>query len=205
MLDKNGGIPLLRYSMRATQPCQLLGAACNKNPPVTIPNSKKAALYFPYLLSPDPLTGQPINPVTGSLNEIPPSATVAGVFAATDVSRGVWKAPAGFQAITRNSTGVVERGRMTDQRQGLLNPIGVDCLRDFPNIGTTVFGARTLVTLTDEQWRYVPVRRMALFLKSRYRRLTQHLLPGGPLRPYPCRSLSGWTAPAFVGAFGNPG
>jgi phage tail sheath protein FI len=138
------------------------------NFPITIPESKNAALYFPYLLSPDPLTGQPTNLATGSLNEIPPSATVAGVFAATDLSRGVWKAPAGFQATTRNTTGVVERGRMTDQRQGLLNPIGVDCLRDFPNIGTAVFGARTLVTLTDEQWRYVPVRRMALFLEQTF-------------------------------------
>jgi hypothetical protein len=139
------------------------------NPPVTIPAGKNAALYFPYLLSPDPLTGQPTNSVTGRVNEIPPSATVAGVFAATDLSRGVWKAPAGFQAMTNNTTGVVERGRMTDQQQGLLNPIGVDCLRVFPNIANpVVFGARTLVTLTDEQWRYVPVRRMALFLEQTF-------------------------------------
>jgi phage tail sheath protein FI len=137
------------------------------NVPIIIPESKNAALYFPYLLSPDPLTGQPTNLATGSVNEIPPSATVAGVFAATDLNRGVWKAPAGFQATTRNATGVVERGKMTDQRQGLLNPIGVDCLREFPNLGTpVVFGARTTVTLTDEQWRYVPVRRMALFLEQ---------------------------------------
>jgi uncharacterized protein len=134
--------------------------------PITIPTSKNGALYFPYLQSPDPLTGQSTNAVTGAINEIPPSATVAGIFAQTDVSRGVWKAPAGFQATTNNTTGVVERGRLTDQRQGLLNPIGVNCLRDFPNIGTAVFGARTLVTLTDEQWRYVPVRRMALFLEQ---------------------------------------
>jgi hypothetical protein len=134
--------------------------------PITIPESKNASLYFPYLQSPDPLTGQPTNLATGSVNEIPPSATVAGVYAATDLARGVWKAPAGFQATTTNTTGVVARGRMSDQRQGLLNPIGVNCLRDFPNIGTAVFGARTLVTLTDEQWRYVPVRRMALFLEQ---------------------------------------
>jgi uncharacterized protein len=136
------------------------------NPPVTIPESKNAALYFPYLLSPDPLTGQPVNLVTGTANEIPPSPTVAGVFAATDLSRGVWKAPAGFMATTNNVNGVVERGRMTNPRQGLLNPIGVNCLRDFPNIGNAVFGARTLVTMTDEQWRYVPVRRTALFLEQ---------------------------------------
>lgn len=139
----------------------------------TPPEGPNAALYFPYLKSPDPLTGSAINPVTGQVNEIPPAATVAGIFAATDVARGVWKAPAGFQATTNNTTGVVDRGRMTDLRQGTLNPLGVNCLRDFPNIGTAVFGARTLVTLTDEQWRYVPVRRMALFLEqSLYANLT---------------------------------
>jgi len=135
--------------------------------PPGIPQGPNAALYFPYLASPDPISGAPTNPA-GQVNEIPPSPTVAGIFAATDVSRGVWKAPAGFQATTKNTTGVVERGRMTDQRQGLLNPIGVNCLRDFPNIGTVVFGARTTVTLTDEQWRYVPVRRMALFLEQTF-------------------------------------
>jgi phage tail sheath protein FI len=133
----------------------------------SMPHDKNAALYFPYLTSPDPVTGATTNPA-GQVNEIPPSATVAGVFAATDVGRGVWKAPAGFQATTKNTTGVVERGRMTDQRQGVLNPIGVNCLRDFPNIGTAVFGARTTVTLTDEQWRYVPVRRIALFLEQTF-------------------------------------
>lgn len=131
-----------------------------------IPKGKNAALYFPYLKSPDPLTGASTNPATGKVNEIPPSATVAGIFAATDVNRGVWKAPAGFQATTTNTTGVVDRGRMTNQRQGVLNPLGVNCLRDFPNVGTAVFGARTLVTQTEEQWRYVPVRRMALFLEQ---------------------------------------
>jgi phage tail sheath protein FI len=137
------------------------------------PESANSALYFPYLQSLDPLTGSAINPMTGEVNEIPPAATVAGLYAATDLARGVWKAPAGFQASTTNTTGVVARGQMTDMRQGTLNPLGVNCLRDFPNVGTIVFGARTLVTVTDEQWRYVPVRRMALFLEqSLYANLT---------------------------------
>jgi len=130
------------------------------------PTGSNAALYFPYLTSPDPLTGGPLNALTGKVNEIPPAPTVAGLFAATDLARGVWKAPAGFQTTTLNTTGVVERGQMTEMRQGTLNPIGVNCLRDFPNVGTAVFGARTLVTLTEEQWRYVPVRRTALFLEQ---------------------------------------
>jgi hypothetical protein len=132
----------------------------------TLPESKNTALYFPYLLTPDPFTGSATNALTNLPSQIPPAATVAGIYAATDVSRGVWKAPAGFQAQTNNVTGVVERGRMTDQRQGVLNPLGINCLRSFPNIPTVVFGSRTLVTLTDEQWRYVPVRRMALFLEQ---------------------------------------
>lgn len=132
----------------------------------SLPESKNAALYFPYLLSPDPITGSATNYVTNQPSQIPPAATVAGVYSTTDLNRGVWKAPAGFQATCNNVTGVVARGVMTDLRQGTLNPLGVNCLRLFPNIPTIVFGARTLATNTDEQWRYVPVRRMALFLEQ---------------------------------------
>lgn len=132
----------------------------------SIPESKNAALYFPYLLSPDPITGSGVNYVTGQPSQIPPAATVCGLYAATDLARGVWKAPAGFQTQANNVTGVTQRGLMTDPRQGVLNPLGVNCLRQFPNVGTVVFGARTLVTLTDEQWRYVPVKRTALFIEQ---------------------------------------
>ena len=57
---------------------------------------------------------------------------------------------------------------MNDARQGTLNPLGVNCLRTFPGIGTVVFGARTSVTANTafQQWRYVPVRRMALFIEQ---------------------------------------
>jgi phage tail sheath protein FI len=130
-----------------------------------LPISKNAALYFPYLLSPDPFTGGPNNSVTGEPNSIPPAATVAGIYSATDLARGVWKAPAGFQATTNNTNGVVPTGRMTDIQQGTLNPIGVNCLRDFPNLPTIVFGARTLAVNNDQQWTYVSVRRMALFIE----------------------------------------
>jgi phage tail sheath protein FI len=106
--------------------------------------------------------------VTGQTIELPPSGSVAGIFARIDVNRGVWKAPAGLEATVNNTPGLVDRGRMTDQRQGTLNPIGVNCLREFPGIGVVVFGARTQVTNNSslQQWRYVPVRRMALFLEQ---------------------------------------
>jgi phage tail sheath protein FI len=126
----------------------------------TSPKSQNAALYFPYIVSTDPLTGASIN--------LPPGGTVAGIYARTDNNRGVWKAPAGLETTVVNTTGVVETGRMNDMRQGTLNPLGVNCLRDFPGIGTVVFGARTSVTQNPafEQWRYIPVRRMALFIEQ---------------------------------------
>jgi phage tail sheath protein FI len=125
------------------------------------PLEKNCALYFPYIKSTDPVTGQEL--------DLPPSGTVAGIFSRTDLNRGVWKAPAGLETTINNTTGVVETGRMNDLRQGVLNPLGVNCLRDFPGTGTVVFGARTLVTNNPalrDQWRYVPVRRMALFLEQ---------------------------------------
>ena len=126
----------------------------------TIPKSQNGALYFPYLRSQDPQTG---NPVT-----IPPSGYVAGIFSAEDTNRGVWKAPAGLETIINDTSGVVPSGVMTDARQGTLNPMGVNCLRGFPGIGTVIWGARTSVAANPafQQYRYVPVRRMALFLEQ---------------------------------------
>jgi phage tail sheath protein FI len=125
-----------------------------------VPRSINGALYFPYLNTQDPLTGKP--------RELPPGGFVAGIFAREDTNRGVWKAPAGLETTILNTTGVVERGRMTDRRQGVLNPKGVNCLRGFPGIGTVVYGARTLATgnTSLQQWWYVPVRRTALFIEQ---------------------------------------
>ncbi len=127
-----------------------------------IPKSTNGAIYFPYLRS--------LNPITGEAENVPPSGFVAGVYARTDLNRGVWKAPAGMETTLLNTTGVVDSGRMTDERQGTLNPIGVNCLRSFPGIGTVVYGARTLrgsdTDTAFKQWKYVPVRRMALFIEQ---------------------------------------
>jgi phage tail sheath protein FI len=125
-----------------------------------IPKTINGALYFPYLQSHDPQTN--------ALIELAPSGFVAGQYATTDLNRGVWKAPAGLQTVLLNTIGVAERGEMTDLRQGTLNPKGVNCIRDFPGVGSVVFGARTLVTENPsfEQWRYVPVRRIALFIEQ---------------------------------------
>jgi phage tail sheath protein FI len=126
-----------------------------------IPNSSpNGALYFPYLKTLDPSSGDVVH--------LPPSGYVAGIYARTDTNRGVWKAPAGLETSLLNTTGVVDEGKMTDMRQGTLNPIGVNVLRSFPGSGTVVWGARTIVAANPsfEQWRYVPVRRMALFIEQ---------------------------------------
>jgi phage tail sheath protein FI len=124
------------------------------------PKSQNGALYFPYLLSTDLIT-------TKTIPE-PPSGFVAGIYAATDASRGVWKAPAGLATTLRSTTGPVISGLMNDPRQGVLNLASVNCLRSFAGIGTVVWGARTLVADNDAfaQSKYVPVRRMTLFLEQ---------------------------------------
>lgn len=136
------------------------GAATNNPPTPAPPMSANGAIYFPYLQTTDPVTGAPA--------VAPPSGFVAGIFANEDNTRGVWKSPAGLETIISGTVGVVPWGAMTDPQQGVLNNVGVNCLRTFPDIGTVVFGARTLVSANPayEQWKYVAVRRMALFIEQ---------------------------------------
>jgi phage tail sheath protein FI len=128
-------------------------------PNVTIPESPNGALYFPWLRSTDPVTSSPIT--------LPPSGFVAGLYASEDSNRGVWKAPAGLETLLQGTQGVVPTGVVSDGRQGVLNPIGVNCIRAFPGVGTVIYGARTLVSANTalEQDKYVPVRRMTLFIE----------------------------------------
>lgn len=118
--------------------------------------ARSAAICFPRILRSDPL---------GGVREMPASGSVAGVMARTDSTRGVWKAPAGFDA---SLGGVTPSVIMTDRQQGRLNQRGINCLRAFPNIGTVIFGARTLAGADSlaSEWKYVPVRRTALFLEQ---------------------------------------
>jgi phage tail sheath protein FI len=127
---------------------------------------KNAAVYFPRVRMADPALGN-------ALETFPPCGVVAGVMARTDAERGVWKAPAGQETTL---LGVQELAvKLTDGENGRLNPLGVNCLRTFPVIGNVVWGARTLDgadTLASE-WKYVPVRRLALFLEESLYRGTQ--------------------------------
>lgn len=117
------------------------------------------AAYWPRVRVPDLLN-------KGNLRTFAPSGTVAGVYAATDGSRGVWKAPAGINATLDGVQGLTYQ--LTDPENGLLNPLGLNSLRTFPVYGSVVWGARTLAgaDALASQWKYVPVRRMALFLEQ---------------------------------------
>jgi phage tail sheath protein FI len=122
-------------------------------------NGDYGAVYFPHLLQSDPLK-------QGQIGVFPPSGAVAGIFARTDNERGVWKAPAGLGAGIVGAIGFDVK--MTDAENGQLNPLGVNCLRAFSAAGNVVWGARTLRgadALTDD-YKYVPVRRLALFLEE---------------------------------------
>ena len=126
------------------------------------PLSTNAALYYPWLRTTDP--------VTGAAATAPPSGFVAGMYGQEDNARGVWKSPAGIETTLRGTTGVDLKGVMTNNQQGVLNENALNCLRDFPAVGTVIFGARTTAGATlntaQQQWRYVAVRRTALFIEQ---------------------------------------
>jgi phage tail sheath protein FI len=91
---------------------------------------------------------------------LPPSGYIAGLYARTDASRGVWKAPAGTQAGLNGVVGLA--ADITDVQQGNLNPLSVNVIRSF-TAGVVSWGARTLTA--DPEWRYVSVRRTAIMLR----------------------------------------
>ena len=128
--------------------------------------SNYAALYFPRLQTPDPLRGN-------RAGELGPCGSMAGIMARTDSSRGVWKAPAGLEA-TVNGAQLLTVA-LNDGENGNLNPLGVNCLRSFPAAGTVAWGARTLEGSDQlaSEWKYLPVRRTALFIEESLYRGTQ--------------------------------
>jgi len=128
--------------------------------------SENAMLYFPRLNMANPLRD-------GQVEAFAPCGAVAGIIARTDSVRGVWKAPAGLEAGIRSVRGMTVP--LTDAENGELNPLGVNCLRTLPAAGHVVWGART--TVGDDrlasQWKYIPVRRTALFIEETLYRNTQ--------------------------------
>lgn len=119
---------------------------------------RNAAVYFPRVRVADPLN-------QNRPRSLAPSGTMAGLYARTDGERGVWKAPAGTEVRLR----VQELDEvLTDPQNGVLNPLGVNCLRNFPVFGNISWGARTLdgADQIGSEWKYVPVRRLALFIEE---------------------------------------
>ena len=121
---------------------------------LTKPNSY-GALHFPWIRALDP-SGVSAQPVL-----LPPSGYIAGLYARIDANRGVWKAPAGAEASLSGAVGLgVE---LTDVQHGNLNPLSVNVIRRFATSGIVSFGARTISS--DPEWKYVPVRRVAIMLR----------------------------------------
>jgi Bacteriophage tail sheath protein len=130
-----------------------------------------AALYFPRLRMPDPLA-------ENALTDFAPCGVVAGVIARTDSERGVWKAPAGIEASVAGVFGTSVNGAQTtliDADSAALNPVAVNVIRDVPGVGPVVWGARTMDgrDLLASQWKYLPVRRVALYIEESLYRGTQ--------------------------------
>lgn len=132
----------------------------------SLPKSDHAAVYYPWLKVADPLNG-------GKLRIMPPSGTIAGLYARTDSARGVWKAPAGIEATLSGVQGVTYT--LTNGENGILNPLGVNCIRVLPVYGSVAWGTRTLRgadSMTSE-YKYIPVRRLALYIEESLYRGTQ--------------------------------
>lgn len=117
-----------------------------------------AAMYYPWITV-DGAGGKPLN--------VPPSGFIAGIIARTDIERGVHKAPA--NVVVRGA--LRPTSQISKSEQEILNPIGVNCIREFPGLGVRVWGARTLSS--DARWRYVPVRRLFNFVERSLERGTQ--------------------------------
>ena len=115
-------------------------------------DTEYAALYYPWVEVLDPSTVQNV--------DVPPSGHMAGIYAQTDNSRGVFKAPANVEIaqITQISQDVNKR------EQELLNPVGINALRFFPDRGNRVWGARTLSS--ESAWKYINVRRLFIYVEA---------------------------------------
>jgi|SRR5579864_678662 len=122
-------------------------------------NAANAAFYFPWINAPDPQ-------LNNAIRAFPPCGFIAGIYARIDGTRGVWKAPAGTEANLTAVTGAAIQ--LTDEENGFLNPTAVNCIRNFNVYGTVVWGARTCQgnDQIGSQWKYVPVRRMALYIEE---------------------------------------
>ncbi|MES2324812.1 MAG: phage tail sheath C-terminal domain-containing protein [Pseudomonadota bacterium] len=128
--------------------------------------SRNAALFFPRLL-------EAVAERSGQVSALAPCGAIAGILARTDANRGVWEAPAGIDTALNGVEGLSVA--ISDAANGLLNPLGINCLRAMSSAGRIVWGARTLQgdDRLGSEWKYIPVRRTALFIEESVYRGTQ--------------------------------
>ena len=123
------------------------------------------AVFFPWIKIKDPANFSP-NPIA-----VPPSASVAGVIARTDIARGVWKSPAGPESNIVDAVGLV--ANVSGQEQNSFNNMGINTIRSFPGRGIFIWGARTLGTSSSSEYKYISVRRLSIFIEQSIQQGTQ--------------------------------
>jgi uncharacterized protein len=128
-----------------------------------LPTSTYTALYYPWLRVANRYYHPETAPHEPRTVAVPPSGFAAGMWGRTDGRRGVWKAPAGTEAGLLGVAGLT--ATVEDLEQAVLNPSGVNCIRRLNGYGTVIWGARTLATRAVPEWRYVPVRRTAIYIE----------------------------------------
>ena len=124
---------------------------------ITGSKSINSAFYFPWI--------NVFDPILNVTRPFPPCGFIAGLYAATDASRGVWKTPAGIDVSLTGEASLTTL--LTDEQNGTLNLQAINCLRNFRVYGDVVWGGRTLRgnDQVGSEWKYISIRRLALFLE----------------------------------------
>jgi len=137
-----------------------------ESPEFGLERSPNAAVFFPRIKAPDPREDNRVR-------DFVPCGAVAGVIARIDAQRGVWKSPAGSEATLKGASDLTFR--LTDEEAHSLSSLGINCLRTMPGRRIVVWGARTMqgADRLTEEWKYLPVRRTALYIEERLYRGTQ--------------------------------
>ncbi|WDE03649.1 phage tail sheath family protein [Thalassomonas viridans] len=131
---------------------------------LSLPTQTYVAAYYPWVVVSNPAYDVDLNPGASQKLLAAPSGFAAGLWAKTDGRRGVWKAPAGVESAL---LGVAElEYKVEDPEQDYLNPLGINAIRKIPGYGPVVWGSRTRATKSNPEWRYVPVRRTAMFIEE---------------------------------------
>ncbi|MFY0568255.1 phage tail sheath family protein [Archangium lansingense] len=131
---------------------------------LALPTSTYTTFYYPRVKVTNPFYVPNVDSPADATVSVGPSACVAGLWSRVDARRGVWKAPAGVETNLLGVAGL--EFKVDDGEQDQLNSLGVNCLRSMPTFGPLIWGARTLATRSNPEWRYVSVRRTAIMIEQ---------------------------------------